>query len=184
MIAVTGFRTTIVQNLVKMVNEPLVRIDGDLSTFDAEIDIPNCERYVLAAGVLHQKQILQQSAGEIQESLAVNLINTIRICETIFSRNGPASIVIIGSHSGIKGSFDTTYAVSKAGVHQYVSTKQTGEGQRINCVAPHIIKDSGMTERRHDYSEVIHRQGLISAKDVASTVKHLLYSPYLNNKIV
>lgn len=184
MIAVTGYRTTIVQELQGLVDDEVFRIDLDLSDFGCPIEAPIVDRYVLAAGVLHQKSILEQSAAEIQESLAVNLVNTIRLSEWILEHNPVARICIIGSESGFKGSYDTTYAAAKAGVHQYVTSKATGPEQQLVCVAPHIIFDSGMTERRNDYMAIREKaHQLMRAQDVARTVKRLLYDLHITNRV-
>lgn len=184
MIAATGYRSSIVRELASMSEMPIVRLSADLHKVDCLLDIPWSKYFVLAAGVLHQKQTLSQSPSEIEESLAVNLVNVIRICETIFKYRENAVICVVGSYSGIKGSYDQTYAAAKAGVHQYVQCRQTVCGQRIFAVAPHIILDSGMTERRKDYADIQGRPGILSARDVAKEIYRGLFMSEINNEVV
>lgn len=184
MIAAFGSRTTIIENLREISGHEVVRMGGDLSKPSPEFSIPFCKYYVLAAGVLHQKPISEQTDDELMESLFVNMIGQIKACEHILESDANAQIVVIGSRSGVQGSYDMTYACCKAGIHLYVKTKKTHGNQRINCIAPWIIKDSGMTERRKDYPEVLNRQGLTAARDVAIVVQQLLFTSSLNNQVI
>lgn len=176
MLAVTGFRTTLVRELAGMIDEPVVRIRADLSKFDARFDIPEAaDRFVLAAGVLHQRRTLEQTPEEIAESLAVNLVNVVRLCETILAGNERARICVIGSVSAEKGSFDQTYAAAKAGVHAYANFRKVLPTQQLIVFASPLISDSGMTRARHDYPQVLEQRPHISAHQVAVRVKRILY---------
>lgn len=185
MLAVTGYHTTIVWSLQQLLpDEHIERIQPG--------SIPQAGRYVLAAGVLHAKRITEQTPEEIETSLRVNLIDTMRLCEAIFERNSAARICVIGSESGYKGSFDETYAVAKAGLHQYVETRKVSKRQQLVAVAPHIIADSGMTRRRPDYEECMRRAEqtsrgrYITAAEVARMVHFALYvdQGFLNNTVI
>ena len=183
MIAVTGYRTTIVEHLREMVDENVVRIDGTgMDKFNFDFIIPDCSRYVLAAGVLHQKSLLEQTAHEIQECLAVNMINVARVCDFIFNNIHDARVCVIGSESGFKGSYNSVYAMSKAAIHAYVSFKRVGDEQSLTCVAPPIIRDAGMTLRRNDYPEGIIDRVTVGSIDVALKVRELLYDDSLLGK--
>lgn len=178
MIAVTGRRTTIVQELEQLVPaEQIVRIDLDLEDLGPlELNrIPPARRYVLAAGLLHQKRILEQSAGELVASLSVNLVNTVRVCEAILTSSESARICVIGSLSAIKGSHDQTYAIGKAALMSYVRMRKVGPQQQLAIVLPPIISDSGMTRRRHDYPEVLSKRHTVTAAEVARLVKTILF---------
>lgn len=181
MLAVTGRRTTIVAELEKIlwaekVPEQIVRLDCNLASPTCSLHrIPHAERYLLAAGVLHQKEIRDQSWSEIVESLSVNLINVIRICELVLEDQEHARICIIGSHSARWGSFDRTYAAAKAGVHAYVNQRETKPRQQLVCISPPIIADSAMTMRRKDYPAVLERRAHCTAHEVASAVFQVLY---------
>lgn len=189
MIAVTGLRTSIVQALIRMVGERQVqRIDADLARFDCSFAVPKVDRFVLAAGVLHGKPMRAQSPDEILSCIAVNMVNVVRLCETILASNQRARICVIGSESGFKGSFDETYALAKAAVHRYVETRKVGPQQQLVAVAPHIVIDSGMTRRRHDYAQVLEEQQagrrFTTAREVAECVRFLLLSDNVLTNLV
>lgn len=179
MIAVTGLRTTIVHELHKLrPDESIERIDSfpSLNEFDCEFRIPSAaEHFVLAAGVLHPKRIADQAAHEISASLAVNLVNAVRLCELILERTPNARIVVIGSESAFFGSYDDTYFLAKAALHRYVQVRKVLPEQLLACLAPPIIADSGMTRRRSDYPAVLGQRKTCTATEVAVMVEHLLY---------
>jgi len=180
---VTGARSRIVEALRGLLpaGERVVRLDNDLATLGDQPVAADGDRFLLCAGVLHQKPIVEQTAGEIRESLAVNLISAVRVCEAVLSANRQARICVLGSESGFKGSYDTTYAVAKAGLHRYVETRALAPEQQLVAVAPHIIWDSGMTQRRHDVAALAERESeqpggrFLNAIDVARLIRFLLY---------
>lgn len=178
MIAVTGYRTTIIQELMALVEEPIVRLSANLGQFGGDFKLPDgCDRYVLAAGVLRQAQINDQSSFDVRISLAVNLVSPVRLAETIFAQRPNARVCIIGSESGFKGSFDQTYAMCKAAIHAYVTWKTLSPTQSLVCVSPPIISDSGMTYRRSDYPSVLESRRTVTAAEVAARVYQALYGP-------
>lgn len=177
-VVVTGRSTSLIYELEMMIgsSDPFVRMGIELGRPDVNLaSMPVGERYVLAAGVLHQKPILEQSAAELIESLSVNAITVIRICETLLERQPDARICIIGSMSASRGSFDLTYAAGKAAVHAYVQARKTKPMQQLVCVAPTIIADSGMTMRRKDYPQVLEHREHVRAVDVARVIHRALY---------
>jgi short-subunit dehydrogenase len=187
MLAVTGLSTSIVQEYLKLRNEIVARIEAhpSLTHPSPDLVIPNADRYILAAGVLHQKPLQIQTEKEVVDSFSINFVNVVRICEQVLSTNDRARICVIGSESGYNGSFDETYAGSKAAVHCYVENRKLKRGQQLVCVAPTIISDSGMTRRRSDYPDVLNRRRTVKAATVAEVI-HSLFSDeiYLNNLVV
>jgi short-subunit dehydrogenase len=154
---VTGARSKIVTELADITGEQMVRLDMDLADPGAPLPLglPDTRYFVLAAGVLHGKRILELSGREIIECLAVNTVNVIRLCEHILAEREDAAICVVGSESGWKGSFDQLYAASKAAVHAYVKTRHTtGRYQQLLAIAPPIIIDCGMTTRRQDFEQI------------------------------
>ena len=181
-LAATGANTTIVRALLaRLAREGMhvtaEPIGGNLADPDADLIIPNARRYVLAAGVLHGKRIEALSGAEINECLAVNLVNVVRICERVRTYQPSARICVVGSLSGIRGSFDTTYAIAKAGVHGYVQFRETHWPQQLFAVAPSIISDSGMTMRRPDYPEILTKRQTVTAAQVADAIHRHLWDP-------
>lgn len=177
MLAVTGFRTSIVKALSTRTGEPVERIHADLARPSTNFVWPDgCERFVLAAGILYSSQIQDLSASAIIDALSVNLVNVMRLCESILHRVPRARIVVIGSLSGREGSFDQLYAAAKAGVHCYVQTRLVQPPQLLACVAPTIVSDAGMTLRRADYPALLSRRPFVTSMQVAEMVAALLYA--------
>jgi len=95
--------------------------------------------------------------------------------------NPRVRIAILGSESW-RGSFDTTYFLSKVGVNAYVQHRRLEHhAQQIVVISPTIIMDSGMTQRRHDLDRVATRAAagpkgrLLNAAEVARLVHFVLY---------
>lgn len=175
MLAVTGARTTIVRELAR--TERVERIDADLSCLDCDFDIPEADRFVLAAGVLVGKRIQEQTASEMLCGFSVNLINAVRLCETILDTNPRARIVAIASESAFLGSHDQAYAVAKGGLCSYAAWRKVGPEQLLAVLCPPIIADSGMTERRHDYPACLETRKTVTAAEVAAAVRRILDAP-------
>lgn len=185
MIGVTGVRTTIVMQLAKLSGHEVERIDCDLAWFTSPVRIPpSAKHFVLAAGMLHSKPLREQTEADIHDSLAVNLITPMRICDAILDTVPEARICVIGSVSGFNGSYDGTYAAAKAGLHAYVKNKPVSLRQQIFALAPTIIADSGMTVRRMDYPEVLGRRPSISAKRVAQEIHSYLFGNSLASNFI
>lgn len=152
MIGVTGKRSAIAQAFSQSIAERDI-VYGSTSTLPHDLD-----EYLLCAGVLVGKNAEAISNEEAFETFKVNFIDVIRFCEAVFSKNDHARICILGSESGIKGSYDMVYAGSKAALHLYIETKKlTHPGQHLVGLAPTIIEDSGMTQRRKDLETVLER---------------------------
>lgn len=170
MLAVTGIRTSIVQEYLALTGEAAFRIDADLSRPGVRIELPDADRFLLAAGVLHGKPIGELTPEQFEECVQVNLVNTIRICEQVLRQFPKARICVIGSESAYNGSYDLAYAVTKAALHRYVELRSVGTEQTLALVSPPIIVDSGMTLRRSDYAEVLARRRTVRAEEVAERV--------------
>ena len=189
MLAVTGFRTSIVRALTSRTGEPVERIHADLADPATRFTWPDgCERFVLAAGILYPTQVHDLGPMAITEALHVNLTNVMRLCEVILRSVRTARVVVIGSLSGREGSFDQLYAAAKAGVHCYVSTRLVQPPQLLACVAPTIVSDAGMTMRRADYPAVLSRRPTVTSAQVAEMIAAYLYAEAaqlerLNNSI-
>lgn len=206
-VIVTGRRTTIVEALGTLLpeGEELVGVgrgagddvELDLASFDAtalrERFPTDAERYVLAAGRLTPARLGDQSAAQIEQSLAVNCISTVQICEHVLTANPRARIVVLGSESGEKGSFDTSYFLAKAALHSYVRERRLHHPtQQLVAVAPSTIGDSGMTQRRSDQDNVnrilagLPKRRFLEAVEVARLIAFLLFTDagYLSNEVI
>lgn len=132
--------------------------------FDAtQISIEEIERvisidsdyYLFNLGVLYPKRINEQTDNEIYNSVCVNLLYVVRAVEFILEKNKKAKIFIIGSESGKKGSYDTTYFLCKSAMKKYVEEKRIkSKYQQLVLFSPSTIEDAGMTIRRTDTDNV------------------------------
>ena len=194
---VTGINTTIIYALSELIDEPLLRPEIDLASFEVPKisleDIRSEDRYVLAQGHMVSASITEQSAKQISAGLSVNLISVMQICELALSHNPKARICVLGSMSAIRGSYDEIYACSKAALHRYVQTRRlSSPDQQLVGVAPTIIEDSGMTQRRSDLQrlesrkELIPKRRFVSAIEVARLIHFLLYvdEGYVTNTMI
>lgn len=184
MIGITGKQSSITQSFIKLINEDVVY--GTTETLPL-----NLNSYLLCAGVLVGKDAQSISDTDARDTFHVNFLNVIRFCDKVFTENKHARICVIGSESGFKGSYDMVYAGSKVALHLYVESKKLQyPEQHLVCVAPTIIEDSGMTQRRKDLTDVIEkgkkrRMGRwLLSDEVARVAYFALHEPSLSNTII
>lgn len=201
-LGVTGVRTTVVQELIALVPGERVVSMGRDERDDVQMDLSgefdvtaipvDLDRYVLAAGYLVPRPLAKQSFAETAASIAINLTSVVRMCEHILEHNPRARIAVVGSESW-RGSFDTSYFLSKVGINAYVERKRLpSPGQQLVVVSPTIIIDAGMTTRRDDIANVLERASktpkgdFLRAAEVAQMLHFCLYidSGKLTNTVV
>lgn len=90
-------------------NKNRIDVTNISSLYIKEIFSYNYNIYIFNLGLILPKNIIELSENEIFDSLKINALFTICSCEYILKSNNKARIFIIGSESGRKGSFDTTY---------------------------------------------------------------------------
>jgi NAD(P)-dependent dehydrogenase (short-subunit alcohol dehydrogenase family) len=169
----------------------------DLSNMD-QIDknkdlIKSCDKIVLAHGILGTERFLNYNEKTILHLIKVNLLSFIRIIEIAIKYNSNVRIAVIGSESGIKGSFDISYSLSKAALHKYIEERKIlFPTQQLICIAPSMIVDSGMTLNREDQDNVKKstlsnpkERGLFS-NEIAQMIYHLLFidKGYTTNTVI
>jgi NADP-dependent 3-hydroxy acid dehydrogenase YdfG len=201
-LGVSGARTTLVHELLALVPSERVvsfgrRDDDDVRIdFAGEFDVTaipiDLDRYLFAAGMLVPRTLAQQTFAETAASFAINLTSVVRMCDYILENNPRARIAVVGSESW-RGSFDTSYFLSKVAVNAYVEKKRLPHpAQQLVVVSPTIILDSGMTERRNDLESVLKRArrspkgDFLRAAEVAKLIHYCLYvdSGNLTNTVV
>jgi len=185
---VTGASSTIITSYLEYMDDPEQFIHTSRDPFTLPWD---CDRYILCAGVLHGKSLRELSRAQVNETMAVNFTDVARFCDVIFEHNKRAKICVIGSESGVNGSYNMAYAGAKAALHKYVETKiLLTRDQHLVCVSPTIIQNSGMTRRRKDSEEIFEkgkdrRLGRwLSSDEVARTIAFALAEPALSNTII
>lgn len=138
-------------------------------------------RYLFTAGYAVGAPLAAQSFAHIDNTLEVNFVSVVAHCDAILDVNPDARICIIGSESGETGAYDMAYSGAKAAIHLYIRTKRLQPNQQLVGIAPWVIEDSGMTERRSDKDRLpALREGnpkkrFLTAFEVAMMVYHLLY---------
>jgi len=180
-IAIAGIRTSIAKALI-----PILPHGTAVCDFYEIEDGPPPPRILIASGYIGNKKIEEQSQQEIQESLWINMVSVVRMCNLFLDNTPEIRICVIGSESAINGSHDEAYALGKAGLHAYVKWRRTGLNQQLVCVCPPIIGDSYWVSQRHDYPKVLEERPHCRSIDVARTVKGVLYDrgPEVTNVII
>ncbi len=175
MIGIIGARSTISLALIDLLPQDEEHILNPV--------VDDMPRYFIASGFLKGQTIRDQSRRDAEQAWRMNFVDVAQRCDSIIASNPLARICIVGSESGIQGSFDAAYAGAKAAMHLYVETKRlrTPE-QQLVCIAPTVIEDSGMTQRRNDLGECLvrgaaRRRGRwLQSADVARLAHFLLYT--------
>lgn len=177
----------------KKIND--IQIDfSKVSITGAAKHIPfDCSKYIITLGLLYPKRIINQNEKEIISSAKVNLLAPVMICEKILQMNSNARIALIGSESGVKGSFDTSYFLFKSALSSYVRERKiTNHEQQLVLIEPSVIIDSNMTQSRDDLKVIIEKsvnlpkQRFLLASEVADLVYYLLFKDqgYITNTCI
>ena len=188
MIGIAGHRTTIAEEFVRLL------ADGTETIADRLAELPlDLDRYLICTGYLAGKSLEAISLEEARRTWEKNFMEPARFCDRLFRVNHRARVCIIGSESGCRGSYDMAYAGSKAALHLYVETKRLEHpGQQLVAIAPTIIWDSGMTQRRNDLEALEARAGAtqhgrwLTAREVAAQAVQALCvaTPFLSNTVI
>jgi NAD(P)-dependent dehydrogenase (short-subunit alcohol dehydrogenase family) len=196
---ITGGSSTVIGALV-----PLLPVDNlcltrrlcdmrHLGQVDYAInEIQSSDWIVVAHGMLSAEPFLTRDQIDIQESMAVNLLSVVRICEIALQANPDVRICVIGSESVRKGSHDVAYWLAKAALHAYVRGRRLEHpGQQLVCVAPSMIGNTGMTRQKTEaeLAEAIERHPKhrpVGPLEVAKLIHFLLFTDegYITNTVV
>ena len=148
-------------------------------------------KFVINIAKLNPKSLVEYTKAEAEESIFINCLAVVRISEEILRMNSDAEVIIIGSESGEKGSYDTCYFLGKAALDSYVRERRVGERQKLVLVAPSTIEDSSMTESRKDRERLeIYRQQhpkkrFLMMKEVAEIIYYIFESSnFITNQTI
>lgn len=149
------------------------------------------ERYFICTGYLSGKKMTELDYGEACGVWEHNYVKIASFLDSLFERNTRAKVCVMGSYSGIKGSYDMAYAGAKAALHLYVKTKKLKRPeQNLICLAPTIIEDTNMTQRRSDLDDCL-RKGeetklgrWLRAEEVARVANKLIDEVSLCNSVI
>lgn len=188
MIVITGWRSQIGLALRNMLPK------GEIAVWGVADGVPfplSAERYFFCQGLLRSRPATDQSDDEIREGLIVNYGSIAEACKRVLAANSTARICIIGSESGYRGSFDSTYAAAKRALHQFIETTPLKPAQQLVGISPGIIGDAGMTTRRTDTENLERRRAehpkgrFLASEEVARMAHFLLYgSDYVTGTVV
>jgi hypothetical protein len=201
-ILIIGKNSKIAKEFIKKVSKSVTIIKPSKTEWDMNDinfnsnkikQIKKMDKILLLQSTITSTPILNRKSEDIFSQISINLLSVVKICEIALQYNKHVKIVILGSESGIKGSFDIVYALTKAAIHKYVEERKIiYPKQQLLCVAPSTIIDSKMTIVRKDRYNVIKsiknnpkKRGLTS-KEVSNLIYSLLYEQtnYLSNIVI
>lgn len=151
--------------------------------------IIHSNRILIASGLLMGMSSTEKTASEKMESLRVNLAFPVALAEMLLKRYPLIDILMIGSESGVKGSYDTEYALAKAALAMYVRERAVGATQKLNLLSPSLVLDSPMTQRRKDLLDLqpqsFPKARFLSVSEVWGLVENVFSSSeYLCNSVI
>lgn len=188
MLVTIGRRSSIARAVVK--NYDGKRNDSDLIDDATPLD---GDQYLICSGYLAGKNLLEIDFDEANETWHANYIAICTFLDKLFDQNPYARVCVIGSHSGFEGSHDMAYAGAKAALHTYIETKRLKHGKQLLVgLAPHIIWDSGMTQKRDDLAELQKRSlenrtnWWLTSAEVANIASYVLFNAptTISNQII
>ena len=201
-ILVTGGSSKIGKEFVKLLPKNIIikkpnKIEWDLSKdkFNRkQVNlIKNSDKIVILHSKLSSKSHLKKSFKDITNQICLNLTSIIRICEIALNSNPKARIVILGSESGLKGSYDIIYALTKSSIHKYVEERKIKyKDQQLLCLAPSTISDGKMTLKRKDKKNIKKsiyinpKKRGIKSKEISIFIYKLLFeiTDYVSNTTI
>ena len=155
--------------------------------------IKKSNRILLLHSVISNKKFIEREEIDIVKQIKINLLSTIKICEIAIKYNKNVKIIVLGSESGIKGSYDIVYALTKSSIHKYIKEKKIKHpNQQLLCIAPSTIVDAGITLRRKDQNNVDKsindnpKKRGIKSREIANLIYSLFFdqSNYINNIVI
>ncbi|HEX2858871.1 MAG TPA: SDR family oxidoreductase [Alphaproteobacteria bacterium] len=123
--------------------DPVV-VEAAFKSFDTKLD-----GVINAAGLLVGHSMQQTTLQELNNTFAVNVLSPFVVLKAVESYlNTNACIVLFGSISGHKGSFDDAYAASKGAVHALVRSLslKLAPRARVVGIAPGMTEHTRMTD--------------------------------------
>ena len=155
--------------------------------------IKKVNKILLLHSVISSTPFLKRRSLDIVSQISVNLLSVVKICEVALQHNKKVKIIILGSESGINGSFDIVYSLTKAAIHKYVEERKIKyPEQQLICLAPSTIIDSHMTIKRKDkiniQKSIINnpkKRGILS-KEISNLIYALFYEQtnYISNTVI
>lgn len=163
---------------------------SEVDVYDTHIG--NYDRVFICHGSLSIRSFLDRSGADLSDAVSANLLSAVRIAEHALARNPNVRVLLMGSESGVKGSSDLTYALSKFALHAYVRERRLKHpGQRLVALAPSMIEDAGMwagrpSSERDARAFLSPKKRGLRADEVAACAYAILEEPsgFLTNTVV
>ena len=155
--------------------------------------IKEVDKILLLQSIISSKDFLKRKQKNFINQINVNLISIIKICEIALRYNKKEKIIILGSESGVKGSFDIIYGLTKTAIHKYVEEKRIKyPDQQLLCIAPSTVTDTKMTLRRKDKKNVLKsinqnpKKRGIKAYEISNLIYNIFYktTDYITNVVI
>lgn len=133
---------------------------------------------VVLCGVLSGESIKEKSDLDIERDFTINAISPIKIVKRLLDHfTGEGRVIFLNSISAFNGSYDVTYAASKAAIVGFVKSmaKHGPPNIHFNAIAPGLIEDSRMATQFSDQDMARHRaetpSGVLNrSKDIAGII--------------
>lgn len=200
-ILIIGKNSKIAEELIKKINKSEIfsptKFEWDMKNTNfsnSQINkIVKSDKILLFQSILSSKQFLKRKQSDILQQISINFLSVIKICELAMQKNKKVRIIILGSESGIKGSYDIIYGLMKTALHKYVEEKKIKfPRQQLICISPSTIIDANMTVKRKDKKNVMKsislnpkRRGIMSY-EIADLIYNIFYrtTDYLTNTVI
>ena len=164
-------------------------IDNAFSGFNQKIDV-----FVNFAAILPGLSLFEQSYEGLKNLFDINVISPMLIVKKIQNKlNLDGSIILLGSISAQKGSFDDPYAATKGAIHTLVKSLalKFSPDIRVIGIAPGMINNTSMTCNlvEGQYKKTIARIPLEHAgdpEDIAELILFLInkHSSFITGSII
>tara|TARA_B100000780_G_scaffold279215_2_gene256610 strand:+ start:3378 stop:4073 length:696 start_codon:yes stop_codon:yes gene_type:complete len=105
---------------------------------------------IFLCGVLGGSALDQKTHFEIDEDFTINAISQIKIIKNLINHfTDDGRVIFLNSISAFNGSYDPTYAASKAAIIGFIQSmaKYSSKNIRFNAVAAGLIEDSNMAKQ-------------------------------------
>ena len=201
-ILVTGGSSKIGKEFIKLLPKNIVINNPKRSEWDLSKNkfnkkqlnlIKKSDKIVILHSKLSSKSHLKKSLKNMTTQICINLTSFIGIGEIAVHTNPTARIIILWSESGLKGSYDIIYALTKSSIHKYVEERKIKyKDQQLLCLAPSTISDGKMTLKRKDKKNVKNSINInpkkrgINSKEISIFIYKLLFeiTDYISNTTI
>lgn len=138
--------------------------------------------FVNCAAILPAIPIGESTAASLTDIFNVNVISPMLICSQLVGRMSPGgAIILVGSISGFKGSYDDPYAATKGAIHSLVKTLalKFAPDARVIGLAPGMTDGTQMTANlvpglREKTLQTIPLRQAGQAEDMAAVIEFLI----------